>query len=274
MPLARSRRQASCQRALDPSWPVFPERRRVGLTTVEINALPYEATACPSCGAEVSKPPKGRKKCTSCGVYMFVVVLDHSRRRLVTEAELNEVRKTEWTREEKEETAADREWRTNARAAGLQVARNEDESVSLDVVGESHYQRDLASLKMAMATSPGWSVDAVAWLVREPNNRYDRNAVQVLIHRRLVGYLSREDAEGAQLVAQASRSHRETRVRGGDHRRRPRRRWFPESNRRDSRGATRNPRSVDAYQSRVMWSACPGRLGALVFGGELWGDDG
>ena len=69
----------------------------------------------------------------------------------------------------------------------------------MDVVGESHYQRDLASLKGALTTNPShWSVDTVARLVREPNNRYDRNAVQVLIHGRLVGYLQRVEAEDAQ----------------------------------------------------------------------------
>ncbi len=185
--------------SLDPSWPVLPEHRRVALTTAETNELPYEATVCPSCGSDVSKPPKGRKKCSSCGVYMYVVVVDRSRRRLLTQPEAESYRTIYWAQEEKEAAAADREWRSSARAAGLQVARNEDESVSLDVVGESHYQRDLASLKAALVTRPDdWSVETVARVVREPNNRYDRNAVQVLIHGRLVGYLPRDEAEGAQ----------------------------------------------------------------------------
>jgi hypothetical protein len=98
---------------------------------------------------------------------MFVVALARSRRRLVTQDELREVQEIEAVREEKEESAADRAWRSSARAAGLQVGRNDDESVLLDVVGESHYQRDLASLKAALTTSRrGWSVDTVARLVR------------------------------------------------------------------------------------------------------------
>ena len=130
---------------------------------------------------------------------MFVIVVDRSRRRLVTEAEVQKYQGIEWAQEEKEEAAADREWRSAARAAGLQVARNKEESVSLDVVGERNYQRDLASLMAALRTSPNeWSVDTVARLVRDPNNRYDRNAVQVLIHGRLVGYLPRDEAENAQ----------------------------------------------------------------------------
>jgi hypothetical protein len=69
----------------------------------------------------------------------------------------------------------------------------------MDVVGESHYQRDLASLKAALTTSRrGWSVDTVARLVREPDNRYDRNAVRVLIHGHLVGYVPRDEAAEAQ----------------------------------------------------------------------------
>jgi hypothetical protein len=35
-------------------------------------------------------------------------------------------------------------------------------------------------------------------LVRDPQNRYDRNAVRVEIHGRAVGHLSREDASDIQ----------------------------------------------------------------------------
>jgi hypothetical protein len=101
--------------SLDPSWPVLPERRP-GLTTAETNELPFEATVCPSCGSDVAKPPKGRKKCASCGVYMFVVALARSRRRLVTQDELREVQEIEAVREEKEESAADRAWTSLVRA--------------------------------------------------------------------------------------------------------------------------------------------------------------
>jgi hypothetical protein len=184
---------------LDPSWPILPERRQVGLTTAERNELSYEATVCPSCGADVAKPPKGRKKCTSCGVYMFVIVVDRSRRRLVTEAEFQQHEAVELAREEEEDAAADREWRSSVRATGVQIAPSDEESVELDVVGESGYQRDLAGLMATLRSGPtGSEVYSVAKLVREPTNRHDRNAVQVLIHGRPVGYLSRYDAEGAQ----------------------------------------------------------------------------
>jgi hypothetical protein len=60
-----------------------------------------------------------------------------------------------------------------------------------EVVGESHYFPALRSL--AGATSTG-ERETTAHLRREPSNRHDRNAVQVLIDGRLVGYLPRESA--------------------------------------------------------------------------------
>ena len=184
---------------LDPSWPVVPPRERVGLSTAEINELPYEATTCPTCGVDVAKPPKGRKKCASCGVYMFVIVIDKSRRRLVTEAERQRHETIQGAREEKEQEAADRKWRSAVKAAGVLVARNEDEAESTDVVGESHYQEDLASLMAALRTRPEqYDVETVAALVREPNNWHDRNAVMVVINHRLVGYIASGEAQAAQ----------------------------------------------------------------------------
>jgi hypothetical protein len=68
-----------------------------------------------------------------------------------------------------------------------------------DVVGESHHHADLASLMAALRSdldaNEAWTA---ARLVRDPQNRYDRNAVRVEIHGRLVGHLPREDAEDIQ----------------------------------------------------------------------------
>lgn len=60
-----------------------------------------------------------------------------------------------------------------------------------EVVGESHYFQALRSLAGATFTGER---EMTAHLRREPSNRHDRNAVQVLIERRLVGYLPRESA--------------------------------------------------------------------------------
>lgn len=190
---------------LDPSWPVVPLRPEARtLSTAERNALPFEATTCPSCHAEVAKPPKGRKRCTSCGVYMFVRVIDDQRRRLVTEAELampipesaeSERRAAEW-----EETES--QWYRALVAAGLLLNDPPEDGEELDVVGESHYHADLAGLATALRGDPDakeWTeVRTAARLVREPHNPYDRNAVRVEIHGKLVGHLSREEAEEIQ----------------------------------------------------------------------------
>lgn len=60
-----------------------------------------------------------------------------------------------------------------------------------EVVGESHYG---AQLSRVAGRERGGEREVVAQLRREPSNRYDRNAVQVLIDGCLVGYLPREDA--------------------------------------------------------------------------------
>lgn len=184
---------------LDPGWPVVPARpqQRV-LSTAERNALPFEETTCPSCHAEVAKPPKGRKRCAACGVYMFVRVIDNQRRRLVTEAELSMPipASSESERLAAELEEAESEWYRAVTAAGLLLCDPPEDGEELDVVGEGHYHADLAGLMAALRDDPdATEVRTAARLVREPQNPYDRNAVRVEIHGKLVGYLSREDAE-------------------------------------------------------------------------------
>lgn len=66
------------------------------------------------------------------------------------------------------------------------------------VVGESHYQDALRDLvKREKRLNPNCDphrIEIMAALVPEPTNKYDRNAIQVQIDGRRVGYLSREDA--------------------------------------------------------------------------------
>ncbi|MGH7486311.1 MAG: HIRAN domain-containing protein, partial [bacterium] len=181
---------------LDPSWPtVPPEPASPHLSTEARNALPFEATRCPSCGAEVAKPPKGRKRCLACGVYMYVSVIDRKRRRLVTEADAAKLGSETDAKESAEWDAAERRWCGSLRHLGFQVVTDPSEAgIELDVVGESHYHADLAALMAALRADSSFSVLSAARLVREPTNRYDRNAVRVEVHGRVVGYLSREDA--------------------------------------------------------------------------------
>lgn len=65
---------------------------------------------------------------------------------------------------------------------------------SVDVVGESHHQAALLDLAGGVRHYGGVELEAVADLVPEPENRYDRNAVAVKIGGLVVGHLSREDA--------------------------------------------------------------------------------
>ena len=70
-----------------------------------------------------------------------------------------------------------------------------DGTFETEVVGESNYQDALwRTVSSAEASERGYRYRTSATLRSEPSNPYDRNAVQVLIDSRLVGYLSREDA--------------------------------------------------------------------------------
>jgi hypothetical protein len=70
----------------------------------------------------------------------------------------------------------------------------------LTIRGESHYLPQLFALKRQRDQWP-------ARLVRDPENRYDANAIAVEIDRQTVGYLAREQAEllAPQLDALAAR---------------------------------------------------------------------
>jgi collagen type III alpha len=62
-----------------------------------------------------------------------------------------------------------------------------------DIAGESHYTD--AIVKVLGTVGDQWKeVQATAQLLPEPTNKYDRNAVQVVIGGSLVGYLPKEDA--------------------------------------------------------------------------------
>ena len=66
-------------------------------------------------------------------------------------------------------------------------------SFRVDAVGEPHYQDALEAIAGGR-TEEGADLETVALLVPEPSNRYDPNAVQVMIEGKVVGYLSRRNA--------------------------------------------------------------------------------
>jgi len=63
----------------------------------------------------------------------------------------------------------------------------------VEVVGESNYQKELARFS-GPKTPDGVGVYVTAWLVPEPNNPHDRNAVSVRVRETVVAYLPREVA--------------------------------------------------------------------------------
>lgn len=77
---------------------------------------------------------------------------------------------------------------------GLEITATLSEGrFRVDVVGESRYQEALEAIAGGR-TEDGADLETAALLVPEPSNRYDPNAVQVMIDGRVVGYLSRENA--------------------------------------------------------------------------------
>jgi hypothetical protein len=80
-------------------------------------------------------------------------------------------------------------------AAGL--SRKPAKGREREVVGESQYQGNLRVLAEALGWAPEFRYDdsfAVMWLVREPSNRHDRNAVQLVCGPFVVGYVPRGSA--------------------------------------------------------------------------------
>jgi len=89
----------------------------------------------------------------------------------------------------------------------------------VDVVGESHFQRELDQIAGGKCED-GHDFDALAALLPVDDNPHDPNAVQVQIQQMIVGYLSREDAKAYRPVLRTLARERKiglclARVRGG-----------------------------------------------------------
>jgi hypothetical protein len=65
---------------------------------------------------------------------------------------------------------------------------------AFEVVGESKYQDALSAI-CGGHCKDGHQHECIAELVPEPDNPYDKNAVAVVIKRRTVAYLSRDNAK-------------------------------------------------------------------------------
>lgn len=73
----------------------------------------------------------------------------------------------------------------------------------LEVAGESYHSKEIARLFRSWGMTDGGVTMRVATLVPEPTNRYDKNAVKVLVDGALVGYVPASDA--ARIKAQCAR---------------------------------------------------------------------
>lgn len=94
-----------------------------------------------------------------------------------------------------------------------------DGTFALEVVGESHYQRDLERV-CGGRTERGEDRIVTACLELEENNSYDRNAVSIAIQGATVGYLSRIDASTFRARLRSERVpgnqfHCQANIRGG-----------------------------------------------------------
>lgn len=90
----------------------------------------------------------------------------------------------------------DRFFSTTPRASAPNVrSLTGPETFEVEAVGESNYQDALwRAVRNHEPYERGYRASARATLLPEPSNPYDKNAIQVLIEDRLVGYLSREEA--------------------------------------------------------------------------------
>lgn len=68
-----------------------------------------------------------------------------------------------------------------------------DGTYDFDVAGEASYQDALDTI-VGGKTEGGHEYECLALLIREPNNRHDKNAVAVSIDSRKVGYVPRREA--------------------------------------------------------------------------------
>ena len=85
-------------------------------------------------------------------------------------------------------------WLANV-PGGLEITATLSEGwLRVDAVGESRYQDALEEIAGGRSDR-GADHEKVALLIPEPTNRYDPNAVAVWIEGKIVGYLSRENAE-------------------------------------------------------------------------------
>jgi hypothetical protein len=155
---------------------------------------PYRTSACPSCGIALMPPPKAKKACPGCHAAIYVkssidgyIDLIKDADRDAWEAADQQKRADAYERFQAQERAA-------LRAAGFLVGES---GWSVEVTGESHYQNALERIVGGL-TEGGAHLRVVALLIREPTNRWDKNAIRVEVEGETVGYISRDECKDVQ----------------------------------------------------------------------------
>ena len=171
--------------AIPPALPEERSRRRLPPKSER----PYASRLCPWCRVEQAKPPKAKRACEACGRPILVRSGADGYVYLLSEPELPGFEAT-MSRYSSAQADADEAAEHSALvAAGFLVGEDYAE-----VVGESHYQRQLERV-VGGRTEQGAHFRCVARLIREPTNVHDPNAVMVTVDGQTVGYINRDDAE-------------------------------------------------------------------------------
>ncbi|QTF73416.1 hypothetical protein G8758_16435 [Arthrobacter woluwensis] len=71
---------------------------------------------------------------------------------------------------------------------GVSVAYHED----VEVAGESYHRRGISSIFLSLGRPEGGVTTQLAELIPEPQNRYDRNAVRVVVNGNQIGHIPQE----------------------------------------------------------------------------------
>jgi hypothetical protein len=135
--------------------------------------------------------PKAKKACPSCHQAILVRSSFDGFIDLLREADLDAWSEQDNLKRSDALEHRELEERQALKAAGFLAS---DSGWSVEVHGESHYQRVLERVAGGRSEH-GADFQCVARLVREPTNRYDKNAVRVEVQGETVGYISRDDVE-------------------------------------------------------------------------------
>lgn len=189
---AATSQQSAAPPAPAPMWPELPRIEKPQLPHKADR--PYRTSACPSCAVELTPLPKAKKACPSCHAAIYVKSSADGYIDLVKEANLESWDLADREKRSQAFDAFEAHERATLKAAGFLVGES---GWSVEVVGESHYQHALERI-VGGRTERGSNLEVAALLLREPTNRWDKNAIRVVIYGETVGYIGRDDCADVQ----------------------------------------------------------------------------